>query len=81
MKPPAPPNIVWATVGIAGRYASYGSGATGVPMEGKRSLLSVYAPSGAWMVSGKSGMGTTGTGGAAGRGGGRRGMKVIGGGM
>jgi hypothetical protein len=68
-------------VAAEGRPVSYGRGAEGMPMEGKREGLRVYAPSGAWMVSGRSGMGTMGTAGTTGRGGGRRGRKDEGGGM
>lgn len=44
-----------------------------MPIDGNRSLFIVYAPSGAWIVSGRSGRGTRGTGGADGLGGGSRG--------
>ena len=77
MSPPAPA-MKPAEEGADMRL-SYGSGAAGVPMEGKREGFRVYAPSGAWIVSGRSGMGTMGTAGTTGRGGGSRGRKGIGG--
>jgi hypothetical protein len=69
-----------AAEGAEGRISN-GSGVAGVPMDGNRELLSVYAPSGAFRISGRSGGGTMGTAGTTGLGGGRRGKKAVGGGM
>lgn len=77
---PAPPPMNDAALGAVGRI-SKGSGAAGVPIEGKSELLSTYIPSGALSDSGKSGGGTTGTAGTTGLGGGSLGKKAVGGGM
>jgi hypothetical protein len=79
MNPPAPPMKDDAAVGRC--MFSNGRGAWGVPIGGNREGFRVYAPSGAWIVSGKSGIGTMGTAGTTGRGGGSRGRKEDGGGM
>jgi hypothetical protein len=69
-----------AAEGAEGRISN-GSGVAGVPIDGNKALLSVYAPSGAFRISGRSGGGTMGTAGTTGFGGGRRGRKAVGGGM
>lgn len=79
-KPAPPPPMNDAAEGADGRISN-GSGVAGVPIDGNRELFNVYAPSGAFRISGRSGGGTIGTAGTTGLGGGSRGRKAVGGGI